>query len=85
MSGVEKWSADRMATQQKKGFGTHEEASRLEATGVELIRLNSALHPLTRRLTSSRSQGRTGRGLGPLRTSPGPAWTGRHLQTRFAP
>ena len=39
MSGVEQWSADRMATQQKKGFGTYEEASRLEATGVELIRL----------------------------------------------
>ncbi len=39
MSGVEQWSADRMATQQKKGFGTYEEASRLQATGVELIRL----------------------------------------------
>ena len=38
--GTEQWPAQRMATQQNKGFGTYEKASRLHATGVDdLIRL----------------------------------------------
>lgn len=38
-SPAPRWIADRMITQQSKGFGMFEEASRFQASGVDVIRL----------------------------------------------